>query len=124
MKRALRLDYEFHIQDGESDDYRLIDIQESNRGSEDPRTFILTFYPEHLEDESAPSIRRHLFHEIGHAITWPLYREAIGALKHVPDKALRQELAKRIDDACEVVVYEVERKLGPRCFPGLPWKEP
>ena len=124
LKRSLKLDYEFVLDEGESEDIRLVDIEESNRGAADPRTFIVRFFPEYLEDESAASIRRHLFHEICHAMTWDLYREAHAIVEHVPDKALRAEFEKRLDDSFERIVYEMERKLGRRCFPNLPWQEP
>ena len=68
--------------------------------------------------------RRHAFHEVLHALTWPLFDEAEAAIRSVPDSRLRKELMDRSIDARENVVYELERKIGPLCFPSLPWVDP
>lgn len=125
VKRRLRLDLEFVVSAGEvGDQVGLLDIQRSFRGTEDRKVWLVTFDTDYVSRESLAALRRHAFHEVLHALTWPLFDEAEAAIRRVPDVAVRRELMARSLDARENVVYELERKIGPLAFPQLPWSEP
>lgn len=125
VKKRLKLDLEFVVQPGEvHEQLGLLDIERSLRGTEDRKVWIVTFDPELVSRESLAALRRHAFHEVLHALTWPLFDEAEAAIRSVPDSKLRKELMDRSIDARENVVYELERKIGPLCFPTLPWVDP
>lgn len=125
VKKRLKLDLEFVVEPGEvHDQFGLLDIQRSDRGTEDRKVWIVTFDTELVSKESLAALRRHAFHEVLHALTWPLFDEAEAAIRRVPDASLRKELMDRSIDARENVVYELERKIGPLCFPALPWVDP
>ena len=84
----------------------------------------MTFDAGYVSKETLSALRRHAFHEVLHALTWPLFDEAEAAIRRVPDSGVRRELLARSLDARENVVYELERKIGPLAFPQLPWTEP
>ena len=125
VKKRLKLDLEFVVQPGEvHEQFGLLDIERSMRGTEDRKVWIVSFDPELVSKETLAALRRHAFHEVLHALTWPLFDEAEAAIRRVPDSTLRKELMDRSIDARENVVYELERKIGPLCFPSLPWIDP
>ena len=125
VKKRLKLDLEFVVQPGEvHDQFGLLDIERSDRGTEDRKVWIVSYDAELVSQESLAALRRHAFHEVLHALTWPLFDEAEAAIRRVPDSTLRKELMDRSIDARENVVYELERKIGPLCFPSLPWVDP
>ena len=125
VRRRLRLDLEFVVEAGEvHEQFGLLDIERSNRGTEDKKVWLVTFDPDAVSKETLRALRRHAFHEVLHALTWPLFDEAEAAIRRVPDPGVRRELMDRSIDARENIVYELERKIGPLCFPSLPWSEP
>ena len=125
VKKRLKLDLEFVVEPGEvHEQFGLLDIERSMRGTEDRKVWVVSFDPELVSKESLAALRRHAFHEVLHALTWPLFDEAEAAIRSVPDSRLRKELMDRSIDARENVVYELERKIGPLCFPTLPWVDP
>lgn len=125
VKRRLKVDLEFVVEPGEvHDQFGLLDIERSQRGTEDRKVWVVTFDTELVARESLAALRRHAFHEVLHALTWPLFDEAEAAIRRVPDSKVRRELMDRSIDARENVVYELERKIGPLCFPTLPWVDP
>jgi hypothetical protein len=125
VKRRLRIDLEFVVVPGRTDEQvGVLDIQRSFRGTEDRKVWLVTFDADYVATESLAALRRHAFHEVLHALTWPLFDEAEAAIRRVPDSGVRRELLARSLDARENVVYELERKIGPLAFPQLPWAEP
>ncbi len=125
VKKRLKLDLEFVVTPGESgEQLGVLDIQRSFRGTEDRKVWLVSFDPEYVAKETLSALRRHAFHEVLHALTWPLFDEAEAAIRRVPDSGVRRELLARSLDARENVVYELERKIGPLAFPQLPWSEP
>lgn len=125
VKRRLRLDMEFVVLPGEPGELSgVMEIERSDRGTEDRKVWIVTFDVNYVSGQTANAMRRHAFHEVLHALTWPLFDEVEAAIRRVPDNAMRRELMARSLDARENVVYELERKLGPLAFPMLPWGEP
>jgi hypothetical protein len=125
VKKRLKLDLEFVVEPGEvHEQFGLLDIERSERGTEDRKVWIVSFDPDLVSKETLAALRRHAFHEVLHALTWPLFDEAEAAIRRVPDSTLRKELMDRSIDARENVVYELERKIGPLCFPSLPWFDP
>ena len=125
VKKRLRLDIEFVVEAGDPQDQAgLLDIQRSFRGTEDRKVWLVTFDVISVATETLAALRRHAFHEVLHALTWPLFDEAEAAIRRVPDSGVRRELMARSLDARENVVYELERKIGPLAFPQLPWTEP
>jgi len=125
VKKRLKLDLEFVVEAGEvHEQFGLLDIERTMRGTEDRKVWVVSFDPELVSKESLAALRRHAFHEVLHALTWPLFDEAEAAIRRVPDSTLRKELMGRSIDARENVVYELERKIGPLCFPSLSWIEP
>jgi hypothetical protein len=125
VKKRLRLDLEFVVSAGApGEQVGLLDIQRSFRGTEDRKVWLVSFDESYVKGETLAALRRHAFHEVLHALTWPLFDEAEAAIRRVPDSAVRRELMARSLDARENVVYELERKIGPLAFPHLPWTEP
>jgi hypothetical protein len=125
VKKRLKLDLEFVVHAGEqSEQLGFFDIERSFRGTEDRKVWLVTYDVEHVSRETLSALRRHAFHEVLHALTWPLFDEAEAAIRRVPDSGMRKELLSRSLDARENVVYELERKIGPLAFPHLPWSEP
>ena len=125
VKKRLKLDLEFVVEPGEvHEQFGLLDIERSQRGTEDRKTWIVSFDPELVSRESLSALRRHAFHEVLHALTWPLFDEAEAAIRRVPDSTLRKELMDRTIDARENIVYDLERKIGPLRFPSHPWVDP
>lgn len=125
VKKRLRLDLEFVVEPGEvHEQIGLLDIGRSGRGTEDRKVWVVTFDLDAVSRETLSALRRHAFHEVLHALTWPLFDEAEAAIRRVPDSGVRKELMDRSIDARENVVYELERKIGPLVFPSLPWADP
>ena len=125
VKRRLKLDLEFVVEPGEvGEQLGLLDIQRSERGTEDRKVWVVTFDTDAVAKESLRALRRHAFHEVLHALTWPLFDEAEAAIRRIPASSVRKELLSRSMDARENVVYELERKIGPLAFPALPWSDP
>lgn len=125
VKRRLRLDMEFVVSPAADGEHAgLLDITRSYRGTEDRKVWLVTFDVGLVSGETTSALRRHAFHEVLHALTWPLYDEVEAAIRRVPDPGIRRELTERSLDARENVVYELERKIGPLAFPHLPWTEP
>lgn len=125
VRKRLRLDLEFVVTPGTPEEqFGILDIQRSLRGTEDRKVWHVTYDVDHVSRETLASLRRHAFHEVLHALTWPLFDEAEAAIRRVPDPGVRRELLARSLDARENVVYELERKIGPLAFPQLPWTEP
>lgn len=125
VKKRLRLDLEFVVSPGEvGEQVGVLDIQRSFRGTEDRKVWLVTFDHNYVSNETLSALRRHAFHEVLHALTWPLFDEAEAAIRRIPDSGVRRELMARSLDARENVVYELERKIGPLAFPQLPWTEP
>lgn len=125
VKKRLRLDLEFVVTPGEpGEQLGVLDIQRSFRGTEDRKVWLVSFDADYVAKETLAALRRHAFHEVLHALTWPLFDEAEAAIRRVPDSGVRRELMARSLDARENVVYELERKIGPLAFPQLPWTEP
>ena len=125
VKRRLRLDMEFVVPAAAAGEHAgLLDITRSYRGTEDRKVWLVTFDVDLVSKETTSALRRHAFHEVLHALTWPLYDEVEAAIRRVPDPGIRRELTERSLDARENVVYELERKIGPLCFPSLPWVDP
>ena len=86
VKKRLKLDLEFVVEPGEvHEQFGLLDIERSQRGTEDRKTWIVSFDPELVSQESLSALRRHAFHEVLHALTWPLFDEAEAAIRRVPD---------------------------------------
>jgi hypothetical protein len=125
VKRRLRLDMEFVVSAAADGEHAgLLDITRSYRGTEDRKVWLVTFDVDLVSKETTAALRRHAFHEVLHALTWPLYDEVEAAIRRVPDPGIRRELTERSIDARENVVYELERKIGPLAFPHLPWTDP
>jgi hypothetical protein len=125
VRRRLRLDMEFVVSAAPDGEHAgLLDITRSYRGTEDRKVWLVTFDVGLVSNETTSALRRHAFHEVLHALTWPLYDEVEAAIRRVPDPGIRRELTERSIDARENVVYELERKIGPLAFPHLPWTEP
>ncbi|HUM02916.1 MAG TPA: hypothetical protein VL084_11550 [Thermoanaerobaculia bacterium] len=125
VKRRLKLDLELVVSPApEGEHAGLLDIERSYRGTEDRKVWLITFDAEVVARESTSALRRHAFHEVLHALTWPLFDEIEACIRRVPDAAVRRELTERSIDARENVVYELERKIGPLAFPHLPWTDP
>ncbi|MBL8114468.1 MAG: hypothetical protein JNK60_16430 [Acidobacteria bacterium] len=125
VKTRLRLDLEFVVIPGEEgEQVGVLEIERSLRGTEDRKAWIVSFDVDLVSKEPAAALRRHAFHEVLHALTWPLFDEVEAAIRRVPEVGVRRELMARSLDARENVVYELERKIGPLAFPQLPWSEP
>ncbi|HQR46970.1 MAG TPA: hypothetical protein PLB02_11975 [Thermoanaerobaculia bacterium] len=125
VKRRLKLDLEFVVSPAPAGEHAgLLDIERSYRGTEDRKVWLITFDAEVVARETTAALRRHAFHEVLHALTWPLFDEIEAAIRRIPDAAVRRELTERSLDARENVVYELERKIGPLAFPHLPWTDP
>jgi hypothetical protein len=99
-------------------------IERSNRKRQDTKSFIVYFNQEIMNLLSVNQIKRHAFHEVLHAITWPFvdeFEEVTKYLKDQPD--LYGELVSRAYDTRENVIYNMERSLGPIVLPESDWSE-
>ncbi len=125
VKRRLKLDLEFVVSPApEGTHAGILDIERTYRGTEDRKVWLITFDASVVASETTAALRRHAFHEVLHALTWPLFDEIEAAIRRIPEPSVRKELTDRALDARENVVYELERKLGPLAFPHLPWTDP
>lgn len=125
VKRRLKLDLEFVASPAPVGEHPgILDIERTYRGTEDRKVWLVTFDPEVIAKETTVALRRHAFHEVLHALTWPLFDEVEAAIRNILDPGIRKELTDRAIDARENVVYELERKLGPLAFPRLLWTDP
>jgi hypothetical protein len=125
VKRRLSLDLEFVASPApEGEHAGILEIERSYRGTEDRKVWLISFDAGVVARETTSALRRHAFHEVLHALTWPLFDEVEAAIRRIPDPGVRKELTERAIDARENVVYELERKLGPLAFPHLPWTDP
>ncbi len=99
-------------------------IERSNRKKQDLKSFIVYFNQEIMEPLTLSQVKRHAWHEILHALTWPFvdeYEEVTKYLKDQPD--LYGELVSRAYDTRENVIYNLERTLGPVVLPESDWSE-
>ncbi len=125
VKRRLKLDLVLVASPAPDGDHAgILGIERSYRGTEDRKVWLVTFDVEVIAKETTAALRRHAFHEVLHALTWPLFDEVEAAIRRIPDPGVRKELTDRAIDARENVVYELERKIGPVAFPHLVWTDP
>jgi hypothetical protein len=85
------------------------------RGLEDKPTFSLQFNPSIFKNEppTQAELKKDIFHEILHALTWAFIDEQDAIIEHIKSNpALKKELKKRTHQVREGVVYILERKLG------------
>ena len=104
----------------------LMTITRTARGRQDPGAFLLHYNAPLVADVDDAELKKRVFHELLHALTWDLVDEVEAALRHlaVDAEAIRRELKLRAYEAREAVTYRLERTLGPLCFPELDWSEP
>lgn len=96
-------------------------IERSNRGNHDRQTFLI-FYNQSLTSSiSAGKLKRHAFHEVIHALTWPFIDEYNEVMKYIDSVELYNEMAARAVDTRENVTYQLERKMGPHALPEADW---
>lgn len=99
-------------------------IERSNRDKQDRKSFIVYFNQDIMSDITLAQAKRHAWHEILHALTWPFvdeYEEVTKYLKDQPD--LYGELVSRAYDTRENVIYGMERTLGQLVLPEADWDE-
>lgn len=99
-------------------------IERSNRKTQDRKSFIVYFNQDIMAGLNLSQAKRHAWHEILHALTWPFvdeYEEVTKYLKDQPD--LYGELTSRAYDTRENVIYNLERCLGPVVLPESDWSE-
>lgn len=128
--KRLSVDFNIQIQCMSPYNYRkkyrqaILSLTRSGRGLEDKLTFLLEFNPFVLKNEQITNtqLKRHVFHEILHAITWPFIDEQDATIHHIKNnKDLKKELHKRMYHVREDVIYNLERKLGPHVLPECDW---
>ena len=96
----------------------------SDRGLEDKPTFYLQFNPAMLKNDNITQadLKRDIFHELLHALTWSFIDEQDAIIEHIKGNAsLKKELKKRTHQVREGVVYILERKLGPFILHECDW---
>lgn len=99
-------------------------IERSNRDKQDRKSFVVYFNQDIMSGLTLMQTKRHAWHEILHALTWPFvdeYEEVTKYLKDQPD--LYGELVSRAYDTRENVIYGLERTLGPVVLPEADWSE-
>lgn len=96
-------------------------IERSYRDKEDKNTFLVTFNPALLPTVTLSKMKRHAFHEILHALTWPFTDEYSEVIKYIKDIKLHNELTERHLHTRENIVYTFERKLGPLILTDADW---
>jgi len=102
----------------------IVAISRSGRGLEDRLTFLLEFNPMVLKsgEITFTELKRHVFHELLHALTWPFIDEQNATIDHIKNnKPLKDELHKRMLHVREDIIYNLERKLGPHVLPECNW---
>src|ERR1035437_13293 len=99
-------------------------IERSNRKTQDRKSFIVYFNQDIMVDLTINQIKRHAFHEVLHAMTWPFVDEFEECVKYLKDEpALYGELQSRAYDTRENVIYTLERSLGPLILSECLWDE-
>ena len=125
VRRRLRVDMEFVVSAGRGRRAAgLLDIERSYRGTEDRKVWLVTLRRRaRLEGDARSPPPARLSRGAPRADVAAL-RRGRGRHPARPRLRLRSELMERSIDARENVVYELERKIGPLCFPSLPWVDP
>lgn len=98
-------------------------IERSHRNTHDKNTFIIYYNQTVTLEMTLVKLKRHAFHEILHALTWPFIDEYFSVIKYIKDPKLYTELAERAEDTRENVTYLLERKLGPFVLPQCDWSK-
>lgn len=86
-------------------------VGRSERDLHDKNSFIVFYNTELLSKMSKLEIKKSVFHELLHILSWPLIDEHQEALKHITNKKLAEELVSRARVSWENVVYTLEKKL-------------
>jgi len=102
----------------------LLEVCRSNRGQQDKSAFLIFVNTKELSKLTANEIRRHVFHEICHIITWEYTDEMENFLKKIEDGPLKEELLERMFNTREDVTYRMERTFGPHVLPNIDWTVP
>jgi hypothetical protein len=105
-------------------DCGIMECSRTARGAHDKPTFMLYYDPEQTIPLSVKDLRRVVFHEIIHILTFDYADEIESLLDLITNKKLKEELSKRAQAVNENVTYRLERSLGPLCFPNLNWSSP
>lgn len=106
-----------------SEDSAFLRISRTERGPQDPTAFLLYYSEENLKNRKDSDLIRDVFHELLHAIQWPLDDIFEKALSHIKDKNIRKELKQLFHDNTEAVTYLIERNFGKHIFPSCNWTE-
>lgn len=129
--KKLAIDYNIQVQCMTPYSYKkkfpnaIVAISRSGRGLEDKLTFLLEFNPVVLKNGEITftELKRHVFHEILHALTWPFIDEQNATIDHIKNnKPLKEELHKRMLHVREDIIYNLERKLGKFVLPECDWE--
>ena len=107
----------------DDDEGGILAIGRSYRGQADKNSFILFFDAEQTKALTSAELRRTVWHEWLHAVTWDYTDEVENIMKYVKDGSLKDELIDRLYNARENVTYNLERTLGPHVFPSFDWEE-
>lgn len=91
-------------------------VSRSDRGSQDKTLFMIHYNIDEINKASYDAIKRHVFHELLHTLTWGFTDEFLEITKYIKNAGLKQELEKRHSDMRETITYSMERKLGPFCL--------
>jgi hypothetical protein len=101
----------------------ILAICRSNRGQADRSSFLLYFDSEQTKGLTSNELRRTVWHEWLHAVTWDYTDEIENILKYMKSGVLKDELLERLYNTRENVTYNLERTLGPHVFPSFDWTE-
>ena len=105
------------------EEINLIEVCRSDRGQQDKNTFLLFLNTDELAKMPLNRVKRHVFHEICHIITWEYTDEMENMIKHIPDGLLKEELVDRWYNIREDITYRMERAYGPHVLPQIDWTE-
>jgi hypothetical protein len=99
----------------------ILEVCRSNRGQQDKSAFLVFVNTEETESMSLNVLKRHVFHEICHILTWEYTDEMENYLKYIEDGPLKEELIDRLYNIREDITYRMERTFGPFVLPTLDW---
>lgn len=116
QKSKLKLDFDITVKvlkKDESDDYdaTIFLVGRSERDTHDKNTFIVLYNKDLVTTLTPIELKKAVFHEILHMLTWPLIDEHQEVLKHIKNKQLATEMVLRARTTWENVVYTLEKKL-------------
>lgn len=109
-QRRLKTHFHFLVEPGKVE---LLELERTARGVDDRASFLLYFNPAMVAEESSRELLSDAYHEVLHALTWPMWEVVKG-----------QGLAQAALTEWENAIYHLERSTFDLVFPPRRKKKP